>query len=465
MSEIRRSEEPRAGRVVVTAVGDPVHGQLAESRFVDRPFLYGGEHNLYQIAFAAASLGYEVELRGWLHRPSFDQLSRATGVEPRAEMPARKPEPDDVVVVPEGWRNPLDYARLVLSPARLVMAILAAPGLFGWPFVADPWEPPDPLTVRPDRLARPEHFRGMDALGLTLVSSSPGLVAAAQAAGVECAFLGTGLPSWAPPPPVEKTVDVAALLDNRWAGLAEQVLSELDGLTVDRIETVSNEELVARLARARTLVWPSRIEGQARISWEARSVGTVPVALGSNPFAVGLDEAHGAVVVDDIEEIARAIRSLLADEPHRAELSRLGRETAPAEVSWEPYVERVAAFLAGLRGRGRDPSRAPLAGMGRALDAELAELAREHQRRLEELAAAGRDLTEATHNQERMTAESAHWRALFERASAETEELRMEVDSLRAENERLAAELRALLARRSVKAALRVADTVRRRDD
>jgi hypothetical protein len=450
------------GRIVVTAVGDADHGKLAQSRFVERTFLPGGEHNLYEFAFAATTLGYDVELRGWLDRRAFDQLAEAVGAQPRTQMSARKPEADDLVLVPEGWREPLDYARLLLSPASVVVYVLAAPGLFGWPFVADPWEQPDPLTVPLDALARPEHFQGMAAVGFRLVTHSPGIAAAAQAAGVQCGFVGTGRAGWESPPEIEKTVDAAALLDSRWAPLAERVLDTLDGLTIDRIETVGNAEMLTRLARARTLVWPSRIEGHATIPWEARSAGCVPVALGSNRFAVGLDEEHGALVVDEVDEIAPALRELLADAGRWSELSRRGRDTAPAEVAWDRYVERVRAFLEGLD--APDASRAPFAGLGSALDARLEREAREYQSRREELVVAGRDLTEAMHNQERMVAEIEHWRAVSERTAKENEELHAEVDPLRAEQERLARELRGLMSRRSVKAALRVADTVRRKD-
>jgi glycosyltransferase involved in cell wall biosynthesis len=450
-------------RIVVTSVGDPVHGRLAESRFVERPFLPGGEHNLYEFAFAAASIGWDVELRGWLDRPSFERLAGAAGAAPRVELPARPPRGDDLVVVPEGWRDPLDYLRLMLSPARVAVFILAAPGLFGWPFVAGSWEPPDPLEVPLDEVARPEHFQGMAGLGLRLLTHSPGLVQAAAEGEVECAFVGTGRPGFSAPDPVEKLVDVVAVLDNRWAPLAERVLAELGDLSVDKVSTVANDQLLARLARARAVVWPSRIEGHATIPWEARSVGCVPVALSSNRFAVGLDEEHGAVLVDDVDQIPDATRKLLSDRARWEEMSRRGRETAPREVEWGDYVERVRGFLSAPP--TADSSRAPRAGMGAALDAWLVARAEESYAQLEakaaELAVAGEDLMQAMRKQEAMIAEIAHWRTVHERLTAEHTELQEEAGRLRSEVDELSRQLRGLLARRSVRAALKVASVAR----
>jgi hypothetical protein len=86
-----RNREPSWNRVVVNLVGDPVHGKLAESRFEERRFLYGGERGMYELAFAAAALGYEVELRGWLRHGDFEHLEAATGSSPAVGLPARRP--------------------------------------------------------------------------------------------------------------------------------------------------------------------------------------------------------------------------------------------------------------------------------------------------------------------------------------------------------------------------------------
>ena len=383
-------------RLVLNLVGDADHGRLAESRFAGRPFVFGGELNAYELAFAAATAGYDVELRGWLHEPTFTRFAEAAGAAPRVGLEARRPESGDLVVVPEGWDDPVEYLQLALSPARLAMFVLAPPGLFGWPFT-ERWSPPDPLSVAVSAVGRPEHFAAMDALGFELVTHSPGLVDAAAAGGIDCTLIGTGLP-WSMPEPAAKDVDAVALLANRWAPLARQVAATLGDGTVDLIEESPHDEVLARMARARVLIWPSRVEGHATIPHEARSVGCVPVALASNPFAVGLDEAHGAVVVDRVDQLAQAIRSLLADGDRLGRLAQRGIETARQEVAWAPFVETVAAWLA--TPPPHDPGRAARAGAGAGLRAAIARERDEAQRRLNEqhgeLAKAGEDLTALT---------------------------------------------------------------------
>src|SRR5262245_26253236 len=105
-------------RLVVNLVGDAHHGRLAESRFSDKPFVMGGELNQMQLAFAAAAAGREVELRGWLHEPTFRRFAEETGATPTVELDARPPTADDLVVVPEGWKDPHEYLQIALSPAR-----------------------------------------------------------------------------------------------------------------------------------------------------------------------------------------------------------------------------------------------------------------------------------------------------------------------------------------------------------
>lgn len=401
-------------RVVVNLVGDPVHGRLAESRWIDQTYLNGGQRTLYEIAFAAATCGYDTELRGWLHRPTFDRLARRAGRSPRVELPPRVPEAHDLVILPAGWRDPLDYLRMLLSPARLALAVLAGTGLFDWPFCGPGWLVPDPLTVNLEALGRPEHYAAMAALGFALLTNSPRMVDEARATGVRCTYVGTArpVPDWIRSD--HKDVDVAALMDNRWAPLAEQVLSDLDdSCTIDRIERVPNDELLARLGRARLLAWPSRIEGQASIAWEARSLGCVPVALNTNRYAVGLSDECGALLVDSVPALAPAIEALLADPDRVAELAARGRRTAPLEVDWGRFVERVDAFLASVP--ERSPAHDAYAGMGaRLLEWERAS-ANQAQARLQEkhseVHLAGQQLTEAMEREQALLYEVERLRA------------------------------------------------------
>jgi predicted nuclease with TOPRIM domain len=144
-------------------------------------------------------------------------------------------------------------------------------------------------------------------------------------------------------------------------------------------------------------------------------------------------------------------------------MSRRGRETAPREVEWGDYVERVRGFLSAPP--TADSSRAPRAGMGAALDAWLVARAEESYAQLEakaaELAVAGEDLMQAMRKQEAMIAEIAHWRTVHERLTAEHTELQEEAGRLRSEVDELSRQLRGLLARRSVRAALKVASVAR----
>jgi hypothetical protein len=429
-------------RIVVDLVGEPAHGQLAESRFVERPFLPGGEQNMYEFAFAAVANGFDVELRGWLERAAFERLADAAGIAPRVGLPARLPQPDDLVVVPEGWQDPLEYGRLLLSPARLAVFVLAPPGLFGWPFTAPGWTRPDPLTVPLDTVAKPVHFQAMHELGMSLLTHSPGLADAAEAAGVPCAFVGTGRPAFTTRPHDSiRTVDVAALTANRWAPLVDQVVQDLDGVKADLIGETSNQEVLERLAQSRVLLWPSRIEGHATIPWEARSVGCVPVALSTNRFAVGLSEENGAVLVDRVDQIAPAVRALLADEPRWHELSRRALRTAASEVRWDAYVNRVGRFLGSAPAVG--PERSACAAIGAALGDLL-------QRRLTQAQASLAEEQLVRADRDRLAAELTEVRA-------EEQQVRAEEQRVRADRDRLARDLAALRERRAVQIALRLA--------
>jgi hypothetical protein len=377
-------------RLVVCLAGDADRGLLPESKLADDRFAYGGVRSCVALAFAAASAGREVELRGGVPRILFDELSAATSAAPLVGLPPRPAAATDVVLAPEGWRKPLEYGQIALSPARAWLYLLAPPGLFGWPFTDEEWSLPDPLTVDPARLARPEHFHGMRALGFGLITHSHGIVAAAAGAGVGCRYVGEGA----------RETDVVGLVENRWAPLVERVLARLDGgPSVDRVPAVSNAEVLRRFARARLLLWPSRVEGHATIPIEARAMGCVPVALDSNPYIAGAGEEHGMVVVPSLEAMARAVPELLADPARLERLSAAGRDWARRHDDWDAFRGRVVDWLAEVG--DQPPGHGALAGVGTAVRAATTGLLEAR----EEIAVAERDLTAATLNQERLAAE------------------------------------------------------------
>src|SRR6516165_1955854 len=241
------SERAPARRVVVCGLGgERTPWGLPASSLEAARWIHGGERSLYALATAIATLGWDVELRGRIVSKELDRMVRAAGGRgPRVELPPRRPAAEDLVIVPDGWTDPLAYARICLSPARLVMMMLAPPGLFGWPFQAD-WTRSDPLSAKAEEMATPEHFRAMEALGFELWSNNQWLAAAAHSADVDCEWIGNGLPTPLPAPG-EKTHDVAVVEANRWAPLARSVAAKLNEVSILRIPEVDNEELLRLL--------------------------------------------------------------------------------------------------------------------------------------------------------------------------------------------------------------------------
>jgi hypothetical protein len=328
-------------RVVACALGAFVRpGHLPASTFLDRPRIYGGERTMYEIAAAAASSGFSVELRGDLSRPVLEAILAATGTHIETDLPPRLAGPDDVVIVPEGIGDPGFYA--AVRSARAVMSVLGPPGLFG-PALSPDFSPPDPLTVPLDAVGTPDHYRRL--ARFELWSNSPRIATEARHAGVGCRFIGTGQPLPFPEPST-KVHDVAYVGANRWAPLARQAASALS-IPVLEIPEGDRESTVRALASARLLLLPARIEGQSRLQLEARSVGTVPIALRSNRYAAGMDEEGGAVLVDTIEEMAAMAEELLADPARLGGLAERAVATARAQTDWRRYVDRVASALRG----------------------------------------------------------------------------------------------------------------------
>jgi hypothetical protein len=298
-------------------------------------------------------------MRGEVDTAVLSELSAAAGAAPRLPDRPRELEAGDVVFVYEGVEDPLVYARLALSPARVVLMVLMPPGLCGWPFAAG-WTPPDPLTVDPDSVARSEHFEAPAALGFELWTNSRTLQ---RASSVRCQYVGRGIPMPFPEPPAEKDIDALVLGNSRWAPLAVRVAEELGPRALVAPQTRHMLEL---LGRSRVVVHPMRIEGNSRLTTEARAMGAVPVVLARNPYA----EKTTAVAVESVEEMAGAIEALLADPARLRELSAQGVESAREEVAWQPYVERVSAALAEPAPDVARPARAEIGAALREAEAE-----------------------------------------------------------------------------------------------
>jgi len=332
-------------RVVICSVqGSAGQFELPESRWApERGQISGGERSLYELAVAATCLGWDVELRGAINQPILETICAAAGASPTVGLPPRRPEVADIVIVPEVAHHDL-LAALRLSGAACVMDLLAPPGLWGWSFLRG-WSPPDPLRVAIDTLSLPATFRAIDDFGIDMWTPAHGTAEAGTRAGVPVTWLGTGTP--VPfPDPCPKTTDVAIVEMNRWVGLAAKIVGRLDGVSVLRIPPIdSTYSLSEALAPARILVWPSRVEGMSRIAREARAVGTVPVALDTNPFATADDHGGGVVLVGDISSMAQEISALLGDRDRLAKLSTEGIETARLQVNWKHYLDRVDSAL------------------------------------------------------------------------------------------------------------------------
>jgi hypothetical protein len=355
--------------VVCTLGGDGNPWELPVSRFVGSRWIGGGLRTLHELAVAIAATGRPVELRGMVFKPTLDELSAATGTPPLLARESRRPSADDLVIVPEGWTEPMAYARLAFSPARTVLLLLAPPGLFGWSF-APSWSRPSALTVDLAQLARPEHFQAMASLGFELWTPSERLAETARAAGVACKWIGNGQPT-VPAQGCVKTIDVVWIEDNKWASLARRVAA---GLHVPHrsIPSSPHEDLLRQLGEGRVLLWPSRIEGHARISVEARAVGTVPVALSTNPYAAGLSEEGGCVVVDSLEDMPAAVHALLAQAGRLAELSTRAVKTAREQIDWSTYLTRVDGALS--QPAPHDPGRGTRTVIGSQFEAVFAGL-------------------------------------------------------------------------------------------
>jgi hypothetical protein len=360
------SGSSRDWRVVVAIPeANPATWSLPPAEPHERTGIIGGLRTFHELAVAVAAGGRKVELRGPVSRPVLDGLREAAGADVELPQEARRPTANDILVVIEGEHDPFRFARYVLSPARLVLAMLAPTGQFGWPFMS-PWTAESPLTVPLDGLARPEHLRAIAALNFDLWTHMKPVDELARALGTPCTFIGSGDPTPLPSVPDVKDIPVAYLEANRWRALAEEVAGKM-GTPVQMIPKGDHETVMATLARARVFLWPARVEGDGRLPREARARGAVVVGLSSNIYATGLDEASGAIAVDSLEQMPRVVEELLADSVRLETLSRAARRSAAEQMEWGPYVERVDVALAAIEARVEEPAANARATFGERL--------------------------------------------------------------------------------------------------
>jgi glycosyltransferase involved in cell wall biosynthesis len=323
---------------------------------------HGGRRDLHELAVAIAASGRPTGIRGDVDVDELRVLGEAAGAVPDLPTEPRRLDRGDLVVMEEGGTaDSVPFARAGLSAARAIIMLLAPPGLFGWPFV-DGWSHPSPATVPISTLAQPEHFRAMAGLGFELWTHQPQLVERAEAAGVACTYIGNGRPMPFPQP-LPKRYDVVTLAVNRWAQQAREVVARLDdGVTHHEIPMSTNAEVLEALGQARVFIHPTRVEGDSTLGREARAMGTVPVVLNTSPFAVGLDDAGGAVAVAALADMPAAVMALLRDAPRLRELADRGMRTARIQADWGSYVARVDEAL--RRPPIDDPTRAARAAFG-----------------------------------------------------------------------------------------------------
>lgn len=422
---------------------NPASWSLPPAEPHERSGIIGGMRTMHELAVAIAAGGRDVELRGPVSLPVFDALAEAAGVRPWLPERSRRPSAEDVVVVLEGEPDPFRFARHVLSPARLVLVMLAPTGQFGWPFVS-PWRLDSPLSVPLDGLARPEHLRAIAALGIDLWTHMKPVHQLARSLGTPCTFIGSGSPVGPPAVPAAKDTPVVYLEANRWRPLAEEVARRLH--TPARIIPKGDHETVMRaLSRAQVLLWPARVEGDGRLLREARERGTVVVGLSSNIYATGLDEVSGAVAVESIEQMPAAVQALLDDPMRLQALSHAGRRSAREQVAWEPYVERVGAAITAIEARPEDPAANARATFGDRL-VEMGDERMRAIRRVQELDAG---LAEATARVRQLDRELASARDAISELGHRLDEARAHASRRRLRPIRVRAASAAAILRRS----------------
>ncbi len=353
-------------------------------RLEGETWVSGGVRSLLEIAAGVAAIGLDVELRGGFVESEVAAIERAAGVRLGRPRARRRPLAGELVIVPEGHDDPLIFGRLTLSGARAVMVVLAALGLFGWPFDETPIPRADEvLTLDTTTVGRPESLIAARACGLELWTNASAVAEQGASVGVDVRYVGHGRPT-PYPESREKSVDVLALAENRWSPLAREALDAVPAQFSRRIQPRgSHAELLAAMSEARVFLHPARIEGLSRLTEEARAMRAVPVLLTSNGNGEGYGPEYGSVVVDSVAEMPAAAAALLNDPERLAELAQNGYHTAREAGDWEAYKQRL-----------RDAVTAPdaVVAAGTYVRAAVGErAAEEHTRLLDDRDAVARD--------------------------------------------------------------------------
>jgi L-malate glycosyltransferase len=232
----------------------------------------------------------------------------------------------DAVTVPSRWLGGVAAARLVLPEERITVIPNFVDGSVYTPRAGNlralfpdvgGWDGPNPPRV----LLHASTFRAVkridDAVRAVSTITSPNVLLLLSGEGPER-------------PHIEALVTELGLAGRvRFVGTATR--------------------LVELLPLADLFVLPSETEsfGLAALEALASGVPVVASAVGGLPEVVRDGETGLLVPPEDPAALARAIESLLTDEPRRVTMARCAREDALARFSPEPAVNRYEALLRG----------------------------------------------------------------------------------------------------------------------
>ena len=160
-----------------------------------------------------------------------------------------------------------------------------------------------------------------------------------------------------PEPDGDRSTDIAGLMENRWAPLVEEVLSEIgDGGWSIASRAVSNDEVLRRFGRSRILVWPSpESEGHRRRSLDRGAARWVRARGTHRPVSRTATEQYGAVAGVG----ARSDPRPAADQGDWSALSARGAGRAREHEAGGPACHAREGLARGCRASGPGPGDAP----------------------------------------------------------------------------------------------------------